>query len=105
MAGRSRTLWSMFKSLVERRLTEVGGRLRSLRDELRVIDEQLAQLADEADDTRLRAMVSETPLSDREYRDAQRHADAMAKRRAEVVANIAELEARQDELLDRLTQS
>jgi hypothetical protein len=95
----------MFKSLVERRLTEVGSRLRSLRDELRVIDEQLLQLASEADDTRLRAMVSETPLSEREYRDAQRHADAMAKRRGDVVANIAELERRQDELLDRLLEA
>lgn len=94
----------MFKSLVERRLSEVGARLRSQRDELRVIDEQLLQLADEADDTRLRAMVSETPLSDREFREAQRHADAMARRRSEVVTTIAELEARQDELLDRLIE-
>jgi uncharacterized coiled-coil DUF342 family protein len=93
----------VFKSLVERRLSEVAGRLRSLRDELRVIDEQLLQLASEADDTRLRALVSETPLADREFRDAQRHADTMARRRAEVVARIAELEARQDELLDQLT--
>jgi hypothetical protein len=46
--------------------------------------------------------VSETPLADREYRDAQRHADAMAKRRSEVVASISGLEQRQDELLDRL---
>ncbi len=92
----------MLKSRVERRLAEVGSRLRSLRDELRVIDEQLAQLTDEADDHRLRAMVSETPLADREFRDAQRHADAMAKRRAEVVGSIAELEARQDELLDQM---
>ena len=93
------------KSLVERRLAEVGRRLRALREELRVLDEQLVQLADEAEDTRLRSMVSETPLADREYRDAQRHADAMGRRRAEVLAEIANLEARQDELLDRLFES
>jgi uncharacterized coiled-coil DUF342 family protein len=90
------------RSLVERRLAEVGQRIRSLRDELRVIDEQLSHLAEEADDTRLRALVSETPLADREYREAQRHADAMARRRAEVVETITGLEQRQDELLDRL---
>jgi len=90
------------RSLVERRLSEVGQRVRALREELRVIDEQLAHLAGEADDTRLRALVSETPLADREYREAQRHADAMATRRTEVVAAIAGLERRQDELLDRL---
>jgi hypothetical protein len=88
--------------MVERKLGEVGQRLRALREELRVIDEQLMQLSEEAQDTRLRALVSETPLADREYRDAQRHADAMAKRRNEVVASIAGLEQRQDELLDRL---
>jgi hypothetical protein len=90
------------RSLVERRLAEVSGRLRALREELRVIDEQLMHLGDDADDARLRALVSETPLADREHRDARRHADAMARRRAEVVESIAALEVRSDELLDRL---
>jgi hypothetical protein len=90
------------RSLVERRLAEVSGRLRALREELRVIDEQLLHLGDDAEDARLRALVSETPLADREHRDARRHADAMARRRAEVVESIAVLEARSDELLDRL---
>jgi hypothetical protein len=92
----------MPKSLVERRLRQVAGRLRQLREELEVSAEQLAHLADAADDMRLRALVSETPLADREHQEAQRHADAMARRRAEVVAAIAELEAAQDDLLDRL---
>jgi hypothetical protein len=67
-----------------------------------VIDEQLVHLGDDADDARLRALVSETPLADREHREARRHADAMARRRAEVVESIAALEVRSDELLDRL---
>ena len=92
----------MTRSLIERRLTDVGDRLRALRDELRIVDEQLRELAAEADDSRLRALVSETPLADREHRDAQRHADAMAKRRAELLTSIGQLEAKQDELLDRL---
>lgn len=89
--------------LVERRLRQVSSRLRDLREELRVIDEQLVHLSGEADDQRIRALVAETPLADAEFRDAARHADAMARRRAEVVASITELETRQDELLDRLT--
>jgi chromosome segregation ATPase len=93
------------KVLVERRLSDIGGRLRALREELSVIDEQFVQLSDEADDTRLRSLVSETPLADRELRDAQRHADAMARRRAEVVEAIQRLEGRQDELLDALNES
>jgi hypothetical protein len=93
----------MSRSLVERRLTDVGARLRQLREELAVSDEQLAPLAEAADDARLRALVSETPLADREHQDAQRHADAMARHRAEVLEEITRLEQTQDELLDRLT--
>ena len=95
----------MRKVLVERRLTDVASRLHALREELRVIDEQFAQLSDEADDTRLRSLVSETPLADREFRDAQRHADAMNRRRVDVVETIERLEVRQDELLDALNES
>ena len=93
----------MAKWLVERRLASVGQRLRRLREELAVVDEQLQQLSDEADDARIRALVSETPLADREHHEARRHADAMAARRDELRRSIAALEARQDVLLDQLT--
>ena len=93
----------MSRRQVERRLTEVGRRIRELREELQVADEQLAHLADAADDARLRSLVSETPVSDREHREAARHADAMRNHRASVAGEIARLEQAQDELLDRLT--
>ena len=92
----------MSRSLIERRLFEVAERMRALREELAVVDEQLAVLAEAADDARLRALVSETPLAEREHTEAQRHADAMARHRADVVAQLAELERQQDDLLDRL---
>jgi prefoldin subunit 5 len=94
----------MARSLVERKLSQVSARLRELRAELAVVDEQLAALADAADEARLRALVSETPLAGREHTEAQRHADAMARHRAAVAASIAELERAQDELLDRLAR-
>jgi uncharacterized protein (DUF3084 family) len=93
----------MTRSLVERRLSEVAERLRELRGELAVTEEQLRHLAEEADDARLRALVSETPMAGHEHREAQRHADAMSRHRAEVQATIAKLEQQQDDLLDRLT--
>jgi hypothetical protein len=89
--------------LLERRLTEVATRLKQLRSELLVSDEQLHALADAAEDARLRALVSETPLADQEHHEAQKHADAMQRHRAEVASTIDQLERRQDELLDRLT--
>lgn len=92
----------MSRSVIERRLFEVAERLRALREELAVADEQLAALADAADDARIRALVSETPLAGREHTEAQRHADAMARHRADVLGELASLERSQDELLDRL---
>jgi len=92
----------MSKWIVEKQLSASADRLRRLRNELAVIDEQLGSLADTADDTRVRALVSETPLADREHTEARRHADAMASQRARVVAAIAEIESSQNKLLDRL---
>jgi hypothetical protein len=46
--------------------------------------------------------VAETPAASFEARDARRHVDAMARHRAHVVQEIAELEGRQDELLDQM---
>jgi phosphoserine phosphatase len=92
----------MSKWLVERKLSESAERLRQLRAELGVVDEQLAFLTDAADDARLRAMVSETPMADKEHREAQKHADAMTRHRRQLVTQIAELEKAQDELLERL---
>jgi hypothetical protein len=91
--------------MVERRLSQVALRLKSLRDELAMIDEQLDHLATDADDQAIRALVSETPGAAFEANDARKHADAMAGHRAHILSTIAELELRQDELLDKLTAS
>jgi predicted nucleic acid-binding Zn-ribbon protein len=91
----------MSRSSVERRLSQVSQRLRQLREELAVSAEQLDQLADAADDARLRSLVSETPVADHDHRQAERHADAMRRHRAKVEAEIARLERDQDALLER----
>ncbi|MGI8938594.1 MAG: hypothetical protein ACR2JF_10355 [Iamia sp.] len=95
----------MAKVLVERRLRDVGSRLKRLREELEVTDEQLTQLDDEADDARIRALVSETPTAGREHAEAAGHAGAMRRHRMAVAEEIAQLETAQDELLDRLQAS
>jgi hypothetical protein len=88
--------------LVERRLSKVGSRLKALRSELAVIDEQLHYLGDDADDQAIRAMVAETASSSFEARSAQGNFANMTKHRVKVVTEIAELEQRQDELLDQM---
>lgn len=88
--------------MLERRLTKVSARLKSLRAELAVIDEQMRSLTDDADDQAIRALVSETASASFEARDAQKHVDALGRHRAHVVEEIASLEQRQDDLLDQL---
>jgi hypothetical protein len=87
---------------VERKLRKTGARLRTLRDELTVIDEQLAHLTEDAEEKSLRALVADNPAAAVEHREAAGHSEAMAEHRRHVVAEIGTLEVRQDELLDEL---
>lgn len=97
-------LLTMSRVLIERRLIDVAQRLKRAREELAIIEEQLLVLTDAADEARIRSLVSETPLAHREYTEAQRHADAMDRTRKAVLADVAELQVVQDDLLDRLIE-
>jgi hypothetical protein len=87
---------------VERRIRDVHERLVRARQELAVLDEQYAVVAEAAEEARLRSLVSETPLAVHEYGEVRRHADAMARARSALVATIEELERRRDELLSHV---
>jgi len=76
--------------------------LREVRDELRILDEQLAYVESDLADKELRAMVSETPAAAYEHRDALGHVEVMRTERARLVARLADLEREQDAALDRL---
>lgn len=54
----------------------------------------------EADDARLRALVSETPLAQKEHEQARRQVEVNRRNRDELSEELTRLEARQDELLD-----
>jgi chromosome segregation ATPase len=94
----------MARSLVERRLVDLADRLKRLRDDLRVADEQLMQLRDEADDARLRSLVSETPVAAKEHRQAAKQLAKLDGHRQDVAADIAKHEAKSDELLDQMME-
>jgi hypothetical protein len=93
----------MSNRLLERRLRSIGRRIAQVREEIAVADEQLEHFTTDADDARIRALVSETPISDVEHRQAERHAAAMARHREELIETIARLEREQDELLDKIS--
>jgi len=92
----------MGQRLLHRKLAQTSSRLRELQEELRVVEDQMSQLVDDADELSLRALVSETPAAEYEYRQAKKHADAIIKHRHRVVTEIADLESRINDLLDRL---
>ena len=82
-------------------MAEVSGQLKRLRADLEVAEEQCLHFDDLADDARLRALVSETPGSERQHRDASRQAEVMARNRTRLREEIRSLEQQQDDLLDR----
>lgn len=92
----------MRQARIERRLVDVNKRLQRAREELGVLDQQLMALADTADEERVRALVSDSLVAEREYREAERSAEAMRRSRDALAATIKQLEQAQDELLDKL---
>ncbi|HET7489857.1 MAG TPA: hypothetical protein VFJ85_18155 [Acidimicrobiales bacterium] len=91
----------MSQASVERRLRQATARLREAREELTVLDHQVAALAEEAEDLRVRSLVGDSPLADKEYKEAQRTVEAMSRSRAATAADIAKLERTIDDLLER----
>jgi len=92
----------MSQDSVRRRLMEVHARLVRARQELANVEEQLVIFLDTADEARLRSLVSETPLANKEWQEARRHAEAWTRSRDEQRARVAELEKAQDELAAKL---
>lgn len=66
-----------------------------------MLEEQAMSFNDDADEARIRALVSETPLAERESRDASRHAAAMARGLDEARQRIIDLERARDELSEK----
>ena len=93
----------MARRVIERRLAEVGSRLQRLSSDLAVAEEQLAHFEEEADEARVRALVSETAIADKDRRGAERYAASMTRHRDGLREEIQRLETAQDELLDRFT--
>ena len=92
----------MPRTLLQRRLIDVSDRLKRLRAELAVSDEQCTFFEAEADDARLRSLVSETPVAEAEAREVRRHADAQSRHRDALRARVGALESEQNALLDRM---
>jgi hypothetical protein len=89
----------MSSRLYKRRLEDVQRQLNQARESLNVLQEQVLVWNDALEDSRIRALVSETPLQAHEYDELSRHvavANAEMKRRTDEVRELVEA---RDELL------
>ena len=86
----------------QQRLSQISAEIAEARTGLRILEEQLAFLEEVAEDSRIRALVSETPLANREYREARGDADRMRRSHAEAAGHLEELRREQDLLLERV---
>jgi hypothetical protein len=88
--------------LVEKRLRHNLASIKKLNTELALLDEQLEALSDDAREKELRSLVAETPLALHEFRDADKHVQALMVQREHLTKSIASFAEQQDALLDKL---
>jgi predicted nucleic acid-binding Zn-ribbon protein len=87
----------------KRQLTASVERAKTLRIELAELDEQVRHFEETEEETASRALVSDSLFDAADEREHRSHADVWRKRRAKIVAELAELSVTQDQLLDRLS--
>ena len=87
---------------LERRLLSLSGEISSLKAEVAILDEQLAFQQDVMEDTRVRALVAETPLADREFRVAADDLRRIQRVSEDARTRMAALMEEQDRLLGEL---
>ncbi|CAN5609179.1 hypothetical protein BH20ACT21_BH20ACT21_01100 [soil metagenome] len=89
-------------ALTHRTLAGIGEMTARVREDLRIVEEQISFQLDVVEDAKTRMLVSETPLADRAFRLARDDLGRMYKERARLTAEITRLVVEQDRVLDRM---
>jgi hypothetical protein len=84
------------------RLSALSGEIAEEQTQLRILEEQVTFQQEVAEEARIRALVSETPLADRESREAGDDLARLMRSRDDVLRRVADLRAEQDSLLERM---
>lgn len=92
----------MRQAALERRIRELQLRVRTARDELAILVEQIDTLAEDAEDARVRWLVAETPLAEKESSDARRHLELAQRAAATLRSEIDQCIADRDRYLHEL---
>jgi hypothetical protein len=84
------------------RLSALSGEIAEEQTQLRILEEQVTFQQEVAEEARIRALVSETPLADREARIAADDLARLVRSRDDALLRVSELRAEQDSLLERM---
>ena len=92
----------MLRGNLTKRLEEIREELTREREALRILDEQVAFQQSVADDAQTNAVVEESPLANRERREADGDLQRLRRQHGEHRQRVAELTAEQDRLLEEM---
>lgn len=84
------------------RLSAITEEMGKIKTEIAILTEQAMFASNVASDANLRAVVSETPLADREYAEAQRDFEIAQRVLNDAKARLLALQQEQDRLLERM---
>jgi predicted nucleic acid-binding Zn-ribbon protein len=87
---------------IAQRLRALSSEISSIQTEIGILEEQIAFQTEVADDARIRALVSETPLADRESQVASGDLARLMRLRTDALKRLEQLRADQDRLLERM---
>ncbi|MCA1830223.1 MAG: hypothetical protein LC663_01715 [Actinobacteria bacterium] len=87
---------------VRHRLQEINQEIARLQTEIQILDEQIAFQQEVAEDARIRSLVSETPLADRDASEASGDLARLQRSRDDTQRQLVALRAETDKLLERM---
>jgi predicted nucleic acid-binding Zn-ribbon protein len=87
---------------IAQRLRALSAEIATLQTEIGILEEQIAFQTEIADDARIRALVSETPIADRDAQVASGDLARIMHSRADALKRLEQLRADQDGLLERM---
>jgi chromosome segregation ATPase len=93
------------QAALERRIRELQLRVRTAREELAILVEQIESLAEDAEEARVRWLVAETPGAEKESSDAHRHLNLAQRAAAALRVEIDQCVADRDRYLHELPVS
>lgn len=82
------------------KLDALANEIAQLRREIQILDEQISFQEEVSGEASLRAIVSETPLADREADEAGRDLERLKRVKAEAQRSLEHLSQEVDKLLD-----